>query len=697
MKTVPTFCRVCEPSCGLVAEVENDEIISLKPDRDHPVTKGFACHKGLATLDIHRDPDRLNHPMKREGDQFVRTSWPEALQGIADRIKNLQDRHGHDAIASYTGNPLAFNSTAGSAIGSFLVKNQIRKNFSSGTQDCANKFAGGEAIFGSSTIHPVPDIEHTDFLLIFGSNPRVSHMSFISIADPMAVLRDARKRGATIKFVDPRETESIKVIGDLVQVKADTDVYLMAALLHHLDRKDLFDQSYVQEHADNINGLREFIAAYSPEDVAQVVGIDSEQICELAESFAAADSAAVYMSTGVNMGRQGTVAYWLMFMLSLVTGNLGQRGGNVYARGFYPAAKAGRTGGQQPQYQETAFGEIRKMRGSLPGNLLADMILAEDNPIRGLVVISGNPLLSIGNSKRMQEALEKLEFMFVIDIYQNATATYADYLLPATDMYERADINLCGLGLQHQPFVQFTDYIVPPKAERKPEWWILNELEKTQGFEDTFDSDDPNLFGRLEHMMAHSDLSIESLKSEPSATAVLPPPQVGNFFSETIQTESGRVDCCPDSLAEARQRCGELFEELKAEPESQLKLISRRTNYMVNSWFHNIPSLKRPEHMNNPLYMHPEDARARNLGDGSTVSIANHFGKIESIVKLDDGLKPGTVAMTHGWGHSKTGMSVAKQNAGVNSNELLPSGPGSFEKISNQAFMTGIPVEVAAI
>ena len=133
-----------------------------------------------------------------------------------------------------------------------------------------------------------------------------------------------------------------------------------------------------------------------------------------------------------------------------------------------------------------------------------------------------------------------------------------------------------------------------------------------------------------------------------------------------------------------------------AENEQPLKLISRRTNYMVNSWFHNVKSLKRAKQQNNPLFMHPDDARARNLGDGSKVRIHNTFGDIESLVSLDGDLKPGTVAMTHGWGHQNTGMNVAKRYPGTNANELLPSGPGSFEKLSNQAFMTGIPVEVEA-
>lgn len=688
-----TFCRVCEPSCALIAEVENNEIVSLKPDKDHPITKGFACHKGIATLEIHQDPDRLMYPQVRVNGELQRVSWDDAAPGIADRLKAIKDQYGSKAIASYGGNPLAFNALAGPAIGSFLVKNEVRSNFSSGTQDCTNKFAGSEAVFGSSTIHPIPDIERTDFLLAFGANPRISHMSFISIADPVKALRDAEKRGAKLRFVDPRINETLKGIGEIVQVNPDTDVYLMAALLNHLEASGQFDEDYLAEHADRVAELKTFIADYTPEKVAPVVGISADEIRALADEFSAANSAAVYMSTGVNMGRQGTIAYWLLFMLSVCTGNFDKPGGNYYGKGFYPAAKAGRVSGESPFF-ETEFGEIRKIRGSLPGNLMADMI--ESGQIKAMVVISGNPLISVGNSKRLKAAFEKLEFLMVIDIYPNATASVADYVLPATDMYEREDINMCGLGMQHQPFVQYTNFIVPPKAERRPEWWILGKIEQAQGFDSVLDHiDETNLFGRLDHMLKHSETSVEDMKTRPHQTAVLDRNLPGGFFDEWIQTESRRVDCCPPIFTEALGRCAEIFSEL-TENEQPLKLISRRTNYMVNSWFHNVKSLKRSKQQNNPLYMHPDDARARNLGDGSKVRIHNTNGDIESLVSLDEDLKPGTVAMTHGWGHQNTGMNVAKQYPGTNANELLPSGPGSFEKLSNQAFMTGVPVEVEA-
>ena len=695
-ETKRTFCRVCEPSCGLIATLEHGEIKSILPDKEHPVTKGFACHKGLAVLDIHKDPDRLRWPLRKNGDTFERISWETAAATVGEQLRGLQARYGNNALGIYSGNPLAFNSTAGPAISSFVSAIGSRRNFSSGTQDCANKFAASEAVFGSSTIHPVPDIQETDLMLILGANPRVSHMSFVSIADPVAELRAAKKRGARLIFVDPRQNESVTGLGELRQVKPDSDVYLLSAMLAHCFQEGLIDQAATRAHGENIGALEAFVTQYPAERVASVVGLTAGEIRTLASDFAAADKASIYMSTGVNMGRQGAVAYWLIYMLSLVTGNLGRAGGNRYANGFYPAAKAGATRGQPPRYQDSSFGKLRTVRGSLPGNLMADMILDDPDPIRGLIVISGNPLLSIGNSARMQAALEQLEFLVVIDIYPSATSDFADITLPATDMFERADINLAGLGLQHKPFVQFTEALVAPGFERKPEWEIMARLEQAYLNEPENDTELPDPFARLDHMLGASDTSISALSAALIPVKVLETTAPESLFESVIQTDTGLVDCCPETMAAARDRCDVIFKSLSAEATGQLKLISRRTNYMLNSWFHNVEQLKRPKHLDNPLYIHPSDAQSRQLQDGSTVKLFNEFGALTTRIAFDETLRPGVVAMTHGWGNQGQRMKTAAKHAGTNANVLLPSGPGSFEPFSNQSFMTGIAVDLQA-
>jgi anaerobic selenocysteine-containing dehydrogenase len=698
---IPTFCRVCEPSCGLVAEVENDRLIRLRPDRDNPVSRGFACHKGVGFDAIHNDPDRLDVPLRRRNakgapGEFVAQDWAQTIPEIAAALKAVQQKYGNDAVAGYIGNPTAFNALGTQALTSFFLQLGCRRVFTSGTQDCSNKFAGSEAVFGTSTLHPLPDLERTRYALIFGENPKVSHMSFVSMPDPMEKFRLAKQNGASVYFVNPRRIESATpATGDVLLIRPDTDLYFMAALLHEMDAAGLWRDDVIRAHGNRVDGLRAFIRPYSADAVAGVTGIDAATTRRIAREFASAESACVHMSTGVNMGRQGTLCYWLLHMLAFVTGNLDRPGGNLYAPGFYPAAKAGKINLQQVFFP-SEFGELRVIRGALPGNLLPDMIASEKSPVKALVVIAGNPLLSMGGGERLRRAFEKLELLIVLDIFRNATGEYADYLLPCTDMLERRDLNICGLGMQHAPHVQYTDAVVPPKAQRREEWWILGRIEQALGLRSVFDaSEQPDVFARLNKMLGYSGLSLETVRAAPQQTQVLPPPPAGRFYDDFIQTDDARVDCCPPLFAEALARAHAIFAELEGEAAGTLKLISLRTNYMQNSWYHNVGKLKRASQRLNPLHLSPADAQRLQLAEGDAVRVANGNGEIDAVVHIDDTLREGVVAMTHGWGNERShGLRVAKQYPGINVNALLPSGPGSYEKLSNQAHMTGIAVQV---
>lgn len=688
-----TFCRICEPSCGLIAEVSGGEVLRLRPDKKHPVTRGFACHKGIGFTRIHTDPDRVNYPQKRSGNTHTTVSWDQALDEVAEMISGLIQKHGPEAVAVYSGNPLAFSASAPAAIGQFQKALGIRRQFNAGTQDCSNKFAGAEAVFGTSTLHPVPDLERTEFALILGENPAVSHMSFVSQADPVGAFRRLRKRGAKVRFVNPRRIESVASDEELVQLTPDTDLYLLAALLHEIDQAGLFAEAVLAAHGRHVNELRAFIAPYDAETVGPVCGLEPALIRQLALDFAKADSACVHMSTGVNMGRQGTLCYWLVQMLSFCTGNLDRAGGNLYGVGFFPATRSGRIDLTGDVYEGSPHGDVRTIRGALPGNLLADYIESDPSPIRALIVVAGNPLLSVGGEERLRQAFAKLDLLVSVDLYRNATGELANYVLPACDMLERADLNMCGLGMQAEPFVQFADAVVPPRGERREEWWIFGELlARIKGSEKPKAE---HVLGRLDHMLSASGLDRKQLLAAPSGTAALPAPATGKFYEQWIQTPDKKVDCCPAFFAEALVDAHRLFVEESQRGSTALKLINLRTAYMHNSWLHNDLALKRPQHQDNPLHMHPDDARSRGLDDGDVLKVHNDNGAIRARLQLNESLRPGVVAMEHGWGQQQSsGMQTAQRFPGVNVNRLLPHGQGSYEKLSNQAHMTGIEVVV---
>jgi anaerobic selenocysteine-containing dehydrogenase len=621
-------------------------------------------------------------------------SWDEAMATTARRLQAIIAEHGPNAVSAYIGNPTAFNALASLHVGALLHAIGVKRTFSSGTQDCANKFVASEAVFGSSTVHPIPDLDHTDLCVIIGENPRASQASFYSIPNVLGELRRATARGARIVFVNPRRIETpARGIGDTILIRPDTDVWFLAALLREIDQLGGFDAGVLERHGRHVDELRAFLAAYPAERVAAVTGIPAATIRELAAAWVATPAASVHASTGLNMGRQGTLAYWLVHMLSFVTGRLDVEGGNLKSDGFYPNGRAG-AGVPEHGYVDTEFGRLR--RGALPGTLLSHAVLDSETPIRAMVVVAGNPLLSIAGQDRLRKAFEQLELLVVIDIYPSATAELADVVLPSTDMYERDDINVVNIGTSAQPFVQYTPAVVEPLAERRPEWWIAHRLLQELGLPSILDDDEPDPWAKWRHMLARgSDVDLAELQRT-GEVRVLPRPAPGDFFERQVYTDDGRVDCCPASFTDAFERCHDLFAQATAEVgHGGLRLIHRRDPWMHNSWFANVERMKRGGRTTNPLSMHPIDAAVLGLADGDTVHVASAHGQIESVVEHDQELIPGVVSMVHGWGHTASpALRVAHAHPGANPNVLLPIGEGSYEPLSSQAHMTGIPVTV---
>lgn len=694
MHSTKTYCRLCEVGCGLVAHIdEHGTLVELRPDHDHPVTRGFACSNGLLAAEVHRDPARLRRPQRRDGNTFTEVSWAEATEAIAARLVDVIDRHGPRAVGVYLGNPNAFNSLV--AVGSRQFAGTIGSDrmFSAATQDCTNKYATAELLYGTAQANPIPDLERTDLLVMIGSNPRVSKSSFLSTADPVRALRAIRDRGGRVVFVNPLRIEP--AIGETLQLRPDTDPYLLAALLHEIGRTVGYRLGALDGQVVGIDAVEAFVAPYSPDAVAPIVGLPAEQIVELAHALATANGASIHVSTGLNMGRQGSLAYWLAQMVLILTGNLDRPGGSYFAARAFPSP-ATPVDRSAASFVDTKWGPYRPAVGMTPAALLADMIEDADEPIRALVVLAGNPALSVGGSARLEAALRSLDLLVSIDLYRNATGELADFVLPATDQFEREDLNTFVQGVQSEPFVQWTGKVTDPDVEQREEWKILTDILGAMGHPVALDStvDDP-LPLIYDGMLAGAGLSVGRLRAE-GGVAVLP--ESGPGGSVDRLGLAAPIECVPDGLRSTLARGHELFADLRAEPDDQYKLITRRTAHMLNSGLQNVEKLKARGADSNPLWMHPDDARRLGIEPGGLAEMTNGNGTIRAEVRFDDNLRPGVVAMTHGFGNrSTTGMPNAQRHPGVNVNLLAPSGAGSFEPVSGMGQLTGIAVEVAAV
>ncbi len=709
-----TFCRICEPLCGMVASVEDGRLTQLRPDREHPLSRGYACPKGIAMADVQNDPDRVLHPLKRVGGagEFEPVSWSEAMDDIAGRMKTLIGERGPGSVAWYMGNPGAFSYSHTLWVKGFLDGLGSPHYYSAGSQDVNNRFAASALLYGSPLVVPIPDLARTEFLLMVGANPLVSHGSVLSAPRVREQLNAVVDRGGRIVVVDPRRTETARQYEHLA-VRPDADAWLLLSMLNVVFEQDLADREFVARWADGVEQLARQTEPYTPEQTAERTGLPAESVRETAIAFANAGSAVAYGRTGSCLGRFGTLVAFLLDALNTVTGNVDRPGGAVFGRPPIALDDVGEKAGL------ATYGKIRSRIGGFPdviGNLPATLLPREmttpgDGQIRAFFVSAGNPVLSVPDGDALESALEQLELMVSIDLYVNETNRHADYVLPGTTFLERDDVPVAFMGFFSTPFIQVTEAVVPPRGEAREEWRVVDDLSRRIGVApyslsvlrrlarlglrigprrlvDLLLRTGPrgDLFG-----LRRGGLSLRKVARSPHGI-VLDDEIATGVLSDKIRHRDKRVHLTDPALASELARLGSLGED---SPDYPFKLIGMRELRSHNSWMHNSPLLMRGGRTQ-ALRIHPDDAEAAGIADGDRARIVSASGSIEVPVTLTDEMTPGAVALPHGWGH-RGGWRLANQSAGVNVNVLMPSDPESLERLAGMAHLNGVPVRVEPV
>jgi anaerobic selenocysteine-containing dehydrogenase len=715
--TKKTYCRICEAHCGLEVEVSSEhKILSVKPDKTHPVSKGYACIKGTAAGALHNDPDRLNYPMKRVNGTLTRISWDQAISEIGVKIKGLRKNHGNRSIAMYQGNPSFFSFQNIMYSSAFLESLNSENMFASHSIDGNNKYEAVTQIFGRSMVHPVPDLGNINFFMCFGSNPIASQMSVIQVLNPLQKFKDIEERGGKVIFVDPRKTETAQKVGEQLFIKPGTDVYLLLAMLHVITHENIFDKHYANRYADGVDEFIENSKFWTPERVAEITGINAKYIRKTAVEFRNADGAALYMSTGVNMGPFGTLSYWLVQGLNFITGNIDRKGGLLLPRGVFDAVKLAKIIGLGGfDEHRTLVGKWHRVAGCFPSSTLAEEIEVEHpDKIRALFVSAGNPVHSLPNGQALEAALKKLDLVVSIDIYPNKTSEYADYVLPATDMLERADFPASHMVLQETPHAQYTTAMVSPKFERRPEWEIFSDLAIACGAK-AFGQSVCNILPHLnrglskipgvskhpvkpEHLLSlllkwGNKVSLKELTENPQGL-LLGPTEPNSFLGKRVPTKNGKVQLWPEKLITDLPRLNTLSDSFLQKTD-QLYLIGQRDRRSHNSWMHNNPRIKQASNHN--AILNTIDAKQRNITEQDKIEICSAQGHIVLNVHITDDIAPGVIAVPHGWGHQESGLKKAAKLPGENINKVIPGGSQNMEPASGQAIMVGHLVTVKKV
>ena len=708
-----TYCRICEPLCGLVATVEDGGLVKVRPDPDHPLSAGFACPKGIAMADVQNDPDRVLHPLKRSADgSFERVTWPEALDDIGSRLKRIVGAHGGDSVGWYMGNPGAFSYSHPLWVKGFLDALGSPHSYTASSQDVSNRFAASWFLYGSPFLVPIPDLPRTEFLFMVGANPLVSHGSVLSAPRVKDQLNAIVDRGGRVIVVDPRRSETARAF-EHVAVHPDSDGWLLLSMLEVIFAEELEDAEAIGRQSVGIETLRELCADHAPEKTEGRTGVPAADVRRLARDLAGAERAAVYGRTGSCLGRNGTLVAFLLDALNVVTGNLDREGGAMFGDPPVDFSRlADMVGLGTYSKVRSRVGDLPEVLGSLPASVMAkEMTTPGKGQIRAMLFSAGNPVLSVPNGDELEAALGEVELSVALDLYVTETSRHCDYSLPATTFYEREDFPLPFLALFTTPFIQMAEPVVEPRGEARQEWEVIEEISSRIGI--TPSSSWPlrqlgragiklsprrlvdlllrsgpkgDLFG-----LRRGGLSIKKLEQSPHGI-VLAEHLAPDVLGGQIRHKDRRVRLATPEITEEVSR---LAAANGHDPSFPLRLIGLRELRSHNSWMHNAPLLMRGGRTH-AARIHPEDAEALGIADGERCRVASAHGSIELEALVTDEVKRGTVAVPHGWGH-RGGWNVANAAGGANVNELASSDPGDLERLAGMAFLNGIPVRVEPV
>ena len=720
-------CPLCEAMCGLEVHHAGGELTLIRGNRNDVWSRGYLCAKGTTLGALHTDPDRVRAPLARDRTGgFAEVGWEEAFERCWELIDGVRSVHGSDAIAAYFGNPVVHNISLNRYVPVMVGMSGLRSVYSAGTVDQWPKNVVCELLYGHAWRIPVPDIDRTDFMVLQGANPHTSQGSLMAHAGVPAALDAIRRRGRVV-VIDPRRTGTVASAGEWLPIRPGTDALLQLAVVNVLFADGLVRLGHLVDRLDGVTEVRRIAGEFPPERVAATCGTSARAIRSLAREFAAAERAVWYGRIGTCTQEFGTLASWLPDVICALTANLDSVGGLMWPK------PVGWSAMQQP-WGPQGFGRwssrVRgapEVLGQFPASCLAEEI---DTPgagqIKALVVVAGNPVLSVPDSGRLDAALPLLEAMISVDNAVNETSRHADVILPGLSALEQPHCDDLLWTLATRSVAKWSPPLFPPAADRPEEWEILLRLSSMltgtpAGSIDVTELDDL-CFSALAEMggvdpavaLAASPepgperlcdlvirtgpwgdrygenpagLTLETVKRSPDGLDMGP---MVPRIDDVVLHADGRVNLAPAYVTADVDRLRRRLER----PAEPLVLVSRRQLRSNNSWMHNVPALVSGKDRCT-LLIHPRDAEAAGVADGAAACIRSSNGEIEVPVEVSDEMMPGVVSLPHGWGHDKAGarQSVARRHPGANSNLLAPA--HLVDVPSGNAVLNGIPVEVA--
>ncbi len=715
-----TACILCTCNCGLKVQLnaEGTDIARIKGDENHPASQGYVCNKASRISYYQHGADRLSSPKRRRADgTYEDIDWPTAIAEISERLRSVRDTHGGERIFYYGGGGQG-NHLPGAYARSTLAALGVRWRSNALAQEKTGEFWVAQRMFGG---WPHGDFEHAEVAVFLGKNPWQSH----GVQRARATLRDISKDpNRTLIVIDPRRTETADLADIHLAVRPGRDAWLLAGMIAVLVQEDLIDRPWLLEHT---RGAEAVIAVFRSVDVqrcASACGVAADTLAATARCIGRASSVAVLEDLGVQMNRHSTLVSYLQRLLWVLTGNFGRPGTHYTARGL------GGIGNGVERGRSPVLGE-RIIAGLVPCNIIPDEVLSSHpNRYRAMIIESANPVHSLADSAKWRQAMRALECSVVIDVAMTETARQADYVLPATSQYEKAEATFFNFEFPDNFFHVRAPLFAPRDGaldEAEIHYRLVHSLgalpdgvdaslnraleeggrEAFQAQVFTLLAEQPTLadfapvllyrtLGRTlpegmrnaatlwalahQHALGHREsLERAGFAGEGMALgealfdAMLSSPSGMVVSSEGWESVWARVPggqielALPELLAEAETLPHTVPEET-SQAYPLLLAAGERRSFTANTIIRD-PAWRRKDG-EGALRMHPEDAARINLGERSQARVISASGSAEVTVTLDERMYRGQVSLPNGMGLSYAYVDGTQRTVGAAPNEL---------------------------
>jgi len=627
--------------CALLVGVEGNKIVSVKGDPEGFLNRGYICPKGLASPQRLTHPARLRRPLKRKGSRgegkWEPVSWDEAIGIISENLRTVKDQIGARGVAFCQGMPKGLEH---------FVLIRLANLFGSpnvvAIQDVCH---APREVSGTHTcgFYPVVDFHHqSQLMLLWGSNPTSTNEE----GQICSLMLDQIKQGTDVIVVDPRQTELAAKAKYWLQIRPGTDQALALAFLNVIITENRFDEEFVRNWTSGFDELAAHIKQFTPEKMAEITWIAPDLIRDSARCYAQARPAATAWGNPIEQNRATFDTARALTSLMAICGNLDVPGGNIHASepqivSLGKFVRADLLPDKRKEMIHAHFGTIPKMMTVPPAYFRKAVLNETPYPVKAAYIQCANPMLSYADSRQTYEALNKLDFLAVSDIFMTPTAALADIVLPAATQFEFNDIGHYGLG---HGYVLARPQVVDPPPECWPDIKILNELGKSLSPSEYWYDNHEAL---LEMVVAPAKLDYQQFADRGYLKG---PDDFKKYETSGFSTPTAKVELVLSRAQKFGLPALPRFEGLPepADPELPLVLTGAKSRYYLHSSYRWLDKLRKKQ-PHPQVLIHPQTAALHGIGDNDEVIIETRSGKITQVAHLTETIDPRVIYAAHGW------------------------------------------------